>query len=77
MVQSDNVLDKLTEKLLENAMSAYTPKLEEVSKARVNELETMKAQVRTNPEAVEAWFDKEIASAGHIDINEIMKKVRP
>ena len=68
------MLDKLTEKLLQNAMSAYTPKLEEISRVRVEELAAIKAQVRTDPDAVEAWFDKEIQSAGRIDVSEIMKK---
>jgi hypothetical protein len=69
------MLDKLTEKLLENAMSVYTPKLEEISKIRAEELAAVRAQVRTNPEVVEAWFDKEIASASKIDVNDIMKKI--
>ena len=54
------MLDKFTEKLLESAMSAYSPKLEELSKERVSELERMKAQIRTNPDEVESWFDNEI-----------------
>jgi hypothetical protein len=29
--------------------------------------------VRTNPEQVEAWFDKEIEKLHNMDINEIMK----
>ena len=70
------MLDKLTEKLLENAMSVYTPRLEEVSKVRVEELTAVKDQIRTNPEAVEAWFDKEIASSRKIDVSEIMKKIK-
>ena len=69
------MLDKFTEKLLENAMSGYRPRLEEISKIRVDELAATKAKVRTHPEEVEAWFDTEIAKARNIDFGEILKKI--
>ncbi len=61
------------EKMIESATSAYLPKLEEKAKAREAELEEMKVKVRTNPEQVEQWFDKEIQKLKNIDIKEIMK----
>lgn len=70
------MLDKFTEKLLESAMSTYGPKLEELSKERVSELEAMKAKVRTDPEAVESWFDKEIKKAANMDVTDVMKKLK-
>jgi len=70
------MLDMFTEKLLENAMSGYRPRLEEISKMRVDELAVVKAKIRTYPEEVEAWFDKEISKAGNIDVSDILKKMQ-
>jgi hypothetical protein len=67
------MLDKFMEKMIETATSAYIPKVEEKAKARKAELEDMKAKVRTNPQQVEEWFDKEINRLQNIDIREIMK----
>ncbi|MDQ3854183.1 MAG: hypothetical protein M3299_15285 [Thermoproteota archaeon] len=67
------MLDKFMEKMIEGATSAYLPKLEEKAKARKAELEEMKLKVRTNPEQVEEWLDKEIDKLQNIDIKEIMK----
>jgi hypothetical protein len=67
------MLDKFMDKLVESASSAYMPKVEEMAKARRAELEEIKIKVRTNPEQVEAWFDKEIEKLQNMDIKEIMK----
>ena len=69
------MLDKFTERLLENALSSYSRRLYEISKLRVDELASTKAKVRTHPEEVEAWFDTEIAKAGNIDVSDILKKI--
>ena len=70
------MLDKVTEKMLENAMSGYRPRLEELSKMRVDELVAVKAKVRTHPEEVEAWLDMEIAKAGNMNVSDILKKIK-
>ena len=57
-------------------MSGYRPRLEEISKMRVDDLVAVKAKVRTHPEEVEMWFDTEITKAGNIDVSEILKKLR-
>ena len=67
------MLDKFIEKMIESTTSAYLPRVEEKAKARKEELEEMKLKVRTNPEQVEEWFDKEIDKLQNIDIKEIMK----
>ena len=61
------------EKMIESATSAYLPKMEEKARVRKAELEELKAKVRTNPEQVEEWFDKEIEKLQNIDIKQIMK----
>ena len=61
------------EKMIESATSAYIPKVEEKAKARKAELQEMKVKVKTNPEQVEEWFDKEIDKLENIDIKEIVK----
>jgi hypothetical protein len=67
------MLDKFMDKLMESATSSYMPKVEEMAKARKAELEEIKIKVRTSPEQVEAWFDKEIEKLQNMDIKEIMK----
>ena len=67
------MLDKFMEKMIESATSAYVPKVEEKAKVRKAELQEMKVKVRTNPEQVDEWFDKEIDKLQKIDIKEIMK----
>jgi len=54
------MIDKFVEKLLQSVTSAYMPKFRDIAQTRSNELTDMKAKVRTRPEDVEAWFDKEI-----------------
>lgn len=61
------------EKMIESATSAYLPRVEEKAKARKEELEEIKLKVRSNPEQVEEWFDKEIDKLQNIDIKDIMK----
>ena len=70
------MLDKFLEKFLESAASAYIPKLEHIAQNRVNELVAMKKKVRTYPEEVEAWFDKEIGNVSNVDITELMEKMK-
>ena len=67
------MLDKLMEKMIENAASVYLPKVEDKAKATKEELEQIKSNIRTNPEHVEQWFDKEIEKLLSIDIKQIMK----
>ena len=70
------MFDSFTEKMLENAMSGYKPRLEEMSRVRVDELTIMKAKVRNSPEEVEAWFDTEITKAGNMNFSDIFKKFK-
>jgi 3-methyladenine DNA glycosylase AlkD len=67
------MLDRFMEKMMESATSSYLPRIEEKARARKSELEEIKMKVRTNPEQVEEWFDKEIDKLQNIDIKEIMK----
>ena len=67
------MLDKLMEKMIENATSAYLPKVEEKANARREELEQIKRKIRKNPEHVEQWFDNEIEKLSRMEINQIVK----
>ena len=67
------MMDKFVDKLIESATTAYMPKVEEMAKTRKAELEGVKAKVRTHPDQVEAWFEKEIQKLQNMDIKEIMK----
>ena len=70
------MIDKFTEKLVQNALSTYFPNLQEMSASRVDELTSIKAKVREKPDDVEAWFDKEIAKNRNLDLNNVFKKIR-
>jgi 3-methyladenine DNA glycosylase AlkD len=67
------MLDKFMEKMMESATSAYLPRVEEKVRTRKSELEKVRMKVRTNPEQVEEWFDKEIDKLQNINIKDIMK----
>jgi hypothetical protein len=69
------MLDKLMDKLIESAASAYMPKLEEMAEARRAELLEIRSKVRTNPEWVEIWLDKEIEKLSSMDIKDLMGKI--
>jgi hypothetical protein len=69
------MLDKLMDKLIESAASAYMPKLEEMAEARRVELLEIRSKVRTNPEWVEIWLDKEIEKLSSMDIKDLMGKI--
>jgi 3-methyladenine DNA glycosylase AlkD len=70
------MLDKLMEKLMENVTTMCMPKLEEIAKVRKNELEEMKVKVRSDPEQVEKWFEKEILKLDNMDVTEMLGKIR-
>lgn len=67
------MLDKLMEKMIENATSAYLPKVEEKAKARREELEQIKRKIRKNHEHVEQWFENEIEKLSRLEIKQIVK----
>jgi hypothetical protein len=69
------MLDKLMDKLIESAASAYLPKLEEMAEARRAELLEIRSKVRTNPEWVEMWLDKEIEKLSSMDIKDLIGKI--
>jgi hypothetical protein len=70
------MLDKFTEKMVETALSGYMPRLQEMSRERAEELERIKAKVRSNPDEVEAWLDGEIAKARDVDAMGVLKKIK-
>ena len=70
------MLDKLMDRLMESAASAYMPKLEEIAEARRTELADMKSKVRDDPEQVEMWFDKEMEKLSNIDVGDMMGKLK-
>ena len=62
----------IVEKLLESVTSSYIPKLRETSHSRANELAVIRGKVRSSPEEVELWFDKEIEKLRNIDFSSIL-----
>jgi hypothetical protein len=64
------------EKMLQSAASAYMPQLGSMAESRKKELIEMKSSIRSNPEEVEAWFDKEIGKVGKMDISDMLNKFR-
>ena len=70
------MLDKWMEKMLQSAASAYIPQLGSIAESRRAELIEIKSIVRTKPEEVEAWFDKEIEKVGKMDVSDMLNKLR-
>jgi hypothetical protein len=44
-----------------------------MARARKAELEEVRAKVRTDPDQVEAWLDREIEKLSSMDVKEIIK----
>lgn len=59
----------MIDKIIENAMAAYMPRLAKLREERAAELASLKEKVRSNPEEVEEWFDREIEKLGKMDAN--------
>ena len=64
------------DKLMENAAWAYMPRIESIAEARRSELAEVKSKIRTKPQEVEDWFNKEIEKLGSIDLSGMLNKVR-
>jgi hypothetical protein len=69
------MLDKWMEKMLQSAASAYMPQLGSIAESRRAELIEIKSLIRTKPEEVEAWFDKEIDKVGKMDVSDMLNKL--
>ena len=70
------MLDKFFERFIETAYSTYKPKLEEMSQIRAKELRVMREKVRTSPEEVELWFDREIEKVCTVDVSHLLDKAK-
>ena len=60
---------------MEGAANAYMPKIEEMAELRRKELAEMKARIRSDPQAVESWFDTEIEKVGKLDPKDLFGKI--
>jgi len=70
------LLFNLTERLVEGVASEYSSQIESISKVRAEKLTGIKSKIRTNPDEVEAWFDKEIARIGEIDLSDLLRNIK-
>jgi hypothetical protein len=69
------MLDRFMDRLMESAASAYMPRIEEMAELRRKELVEIKSKIRSEPDAVEAWFDTEIDKVGKIDPKDLLGKI--
>ena len=69
------MLDKFMDRLMESATSAYMPRIEEMADLRKKELLEIRAKVRSEPSAVEAWLDAEIEKVGRLDPKDLLGKI--
>lgn len=69
------MLDKIMDRLMETAANAYIPRIEEVAELRRKELVEMKSKIRSEPYAVEAWFDTEIDKVVKLDPKNLFSKI--
>lgn len=64
------------DKLLENVLAQYMLGIAKMSEAKRAELEELRAKVRTCPEEVEAWFDKEIDKLSDKNIKDLIQNLK-
>jgi hypothetical protein len=64
------------EKMLASAASAYMPQIGSMAETRKAELMDIKAKIRSDPEQVEAWFDREIEKLAKMDVSEMLGSLR-
>jgi hypothetical protein len=69
------MLDKIMDRLMETAANAYMPRIEEVAELRRKELVEMKSKIRSEPNAVEAWFETEIDKVVKLDPKNLFSKI--
>jgi hypothetical protein len=69
------LLDKFTERMVEMALSNYMPTIQKAKEQRVAELESLKSYIRSEPEKVEQWFDREIEKTKNIGSSELLKQL--
>jgi len=60
---------------METAANAYLPRIEEVAELRRKELVEMKSKIRSEPNAVEAWFDIEIDKIAKLDPKDLFSRI--
>ena len=61
--------------MMQSAASAYMPQLGSMAESRRAELMEIKSIIRSKPEEVEAWFDKEIKKVGKMDVSDMLSKL--
>ncbi len=69
------MLDKIIDRLMETAANAYMPRIEGVAELRRKGLVEMKSKTRSEPNAVEAWFDTEIDKVVKLDSKNLFSKI--
>lgn len=69
------MFDKFMDRLMESAANAYMPKIEEMAELRRKELAEIKSKIRTEPQAVESWFDSELDKVGKLDPKDLFNKI--
>jgi hypothetical protein len=69
------MLDGFMERLMQSAASAYMPKIEQMAEVRRQDLADMRSKIRSDPNAVEAWFDAEIEKVGKLDPKDLFGKI--
>ena len=63
------------DRLMESAAGAYMPKIEQMADQRKKELTETKSKIRSDPEAVEVWFDQEIEKLEKMDPKDLFGKI--
>ena len=69
------MLDNIIDRLMETAANVYMPRIEEMAELRRKELVEMKSKIRSEPHAVEAWFDREIDKVSKLDPKDLISKI--
>ena len=70
------MFDGFVDQLVESALASRKPELEAMAKARAAELESIRSKVRTQPDEVEAWLDREIGKVSSMNISDLVRNAR-
>lgn len=70
------MFDSFVNQLVESALASRKSELEAMAKARTAELESIRSKVRTQPDEVEAWLDREIEKVSAMNISDLLRSAR-
>lgn len=70
------MFESFVNQLVESALASRKSELEAMANARAAELASVRSKVRSQPEEVEAWLDREIEKISSMNIGNLLRNAR-